>query len=393
MTFPHTPTVLHVHCRYREPGGEDAVVATERDLLRSSGWTVVEHNAANPSAPMASAARLALAPWNPASYVAIQRAAQDSGADIAHVHNTWFSLSPSIVEGLHRAGIPVVMTVHNYRLACVNGLLYRDGQPCTDCVGRSPLRGVVHRCYRGSALSSSAVASTLSLNRMLSTWRRCVRCFVVLNDVAGQVVVATGVPADRVVTGANHVVDHGVRRHRPSESRELLYVGRLAFEKGIDLLLDAWRMWRPDETWNLTIVGDGPLRPALEDMADRRVRFVGHLEATDVAARLRTARALVLPSVVYENQPMVSLEAFAAGLPVLGRGFGGIRQVIRVLGDAWMVPASTVDEWRNALDIVRNPAEVDRAGAVARDEFERNYSVTAARAQLTQLYSTVITEP
>ena len=142
--------VLQIHNRYREPGGEDAVAAAEADLLRGCGHAVIEHHVTNPSGGVAAAASLAAAPWNPASAREMRRAIRESAPDVAHLHNTWFTLSPSVLGALSGAGVPVVMTLHNYRLVCANALLFREGRPCRDCVGRSPWPGVRHRCYHDS---------------------------------------------------------------------------------------------------------------------------------------------------------------------------------------------------------------------------------------------------
>lgn len=379
--------ILHVHCRYREAGGEDAAVDAERRLLRMSGFQVIEHTATNPNTLLASAGRALLSPWNPAAFLELRRLARSSGADVAHVHNTWFSLSPSILEALHGTGIPVVMTLHNFRLACVNGLLYRDGRPCTDCVGRGTWQGVLHRCYRSSALASATVAGATTINRALGTWQRCVDKFLVLNDLAHDVLVRSGIPAAKVARTANFVADPGPREHPPSTSHTIVYVGRLSHEKGIDILLQAWRAWRPPQRWSLVIAGEGPLRARVEALADERVQFLGQVPSDRVAHLLRESRALIIPSLVFEGQPMVALEAFAAGLPVLGRGIGGTLEVLRPLGDAWMVPDATPVAWTRALDRLRDDDATDRAGRMARSTYEQIYSRTAAVHRAHSLYT------
>jgi glycosyltransferase involved in cell wall biosynthesis len=385
-TVATTLRLLHVHCRYREVGGEDAVVDAERDALRGAGVHVVPYDAVNPSSALRASGRLALAPWNPASFLDVRRIVDREAVDVAHVHNTWFAASPSIVEALYRAGIPVVMTLHNFRLSCVNGLLFRDGRTCTDCVGRSPWRGVVHRCYRSSALASAAVATTISANRALGTWSRGVTRFLVLNDIAEQVLAATGVPGERVSRTANFVADPGSRQQSPSSSRTIVYVGRLSHEKGIELLLRAWRSWRPSEDWTLLVAGDGPMRRSLGQVADHRVRFVGRLDRSEVTDLLLRARALVLPSLVFENQPMAPLEAFSAGLPVLGRGVGGTLDVVRPLGDDWLVNDATPAAWTGALDVLRDDSAVDAAGAAARQLYDVTYAPEVAVQRLQQMY-------
>jgi glycosyltransferase involved in cell wall biosynthesis len=384
--------VLHLHCRYRERGGEDVVVDAERAALTASGADVVAHDAVNPSAAVPAARNLLMASWNPRSYMDVERAVRRHAIDVAHVHNTWFTLSPSVIEGLHRAGVPIVVTVHNFRLSCVNGLLFRDGRACTDCVGRGPWRGVLHRCYRSSALASAAVATATAVNRRLGTWTRGVDRFLVLNGLAADVLTASGVPASRVSRTANFVEDPGPRAHPASASRTIAYVGRLSQEKGVELLLRAWRAWRPAEDWTLVVAGDGPMRPQLDALADARVTFAGRLPRDEVTLLLRRARALVLPSLVFENQPMAAVEAFAAGLPVLGRGIGGTLEVVRPLGERWLVPDDTETAWTQAMDVLADDAAVADAASAARQAYEHSYTPAVAMDRLLRVYEAVRSE-
>lgn len=386
---PPALRLLHVHCRYREAGGEDAVVDAERAALAAAGVDVVAYDAVNPSAAVPATRGMLMSSWNPRSFVDVQRSARRNAIDIAHIHNTWFALSPSIVEALHRSGVPVVMTVHNFRMSCVNGLLFRDGRVCTDCVGRGPWRGVVHRCYRSSSLASAAVAAATSTNRMLGTWTRGVDRFLVLSDLAARVLTASGVPAARVERTANFVEDPGPRTRPAASSRTIAYVGRLSHEKGVDLLLRAWRAWRPGEDWTLVIAGDGPMRADLDALADNRVQFVGRLAREDVSALLLQARALVLPSLVFENQPMAAVEAFAAGLPVLGRGIGGTLEVVRPLGRRWRVDEETVPAWVGAMEVLADDGAVAAAAETARLTHEHTYTPAAAMSRMLQVYDDV----
>ncbi|HKQ01822.1 MAG TPA: glycosyltransferase, partial [Actinomycetes bacterium] len=237
--------ILQVHTRYRYEGGEDAVARAEAALLTQAGHEVVPYVAENPQGPGPTAAAMLASPWNPAAARKLRSAARRARPDVAHVHNTWFALTPSVVAALDGIGVPVVVTLHNYRLLCANASLFRDGRPCEDCVGTHPWHGVQHRCYRGSAVSSTAVAATISLNRALGTWDRHVRLFLALNDFARDRFVTGGLPPDRVWVKPNSVGDPGRRAGPPSASRTVLFAGRLVPEKGVGVLLDAWRRHAP----------------------------------------------------------------------------------------------------------------------------------------------------
>jgi glycosyltransferase involved in cell wall biosynthesis len=365
--------VLQVHTRYRYEGGEDAVVRAEAALLAEAGHEVVPFLAENPVGPGPTAAAMLASPWNPAAARRLRAAAQRARPDVAHVHNTWFALTPSVVAALDGMGVPVVVTLHNYRLLCANASLFRDGHPCQDCVGTHPWHGAQHRCYRGSAVSSAAVAATISLNRAIGTWDRHVRLFLALNDFARDRFVAGGLPADRVRVKPNSVADPGRRAGPPSASRTVLFAGRLVPEKGAGVLLEAWRRLAPSGL-ELVVAGDGPMRAELERRPPPSVRLLGQLEPAAVRDWMLRSRALVFPTWLYEGQPMSVLEAFAAGLGVLASRLGGNAELVGGLGDGWLTPAQDPDALAARLAALADDDLVDRAGAAARRLYEERFA-------------------
>jgi glycosyltransferase involved in cell wall biosynthesis len=377
--------VLQVHAGYRQTGGEDAVVRAEARLLVAAGHEVVPFQVENPREPVVTALALGKAPWNPAAARALRHVAEKVQADVAHVHNTWFALSPAVLPALSRAGVPVVMTLHNYRLLCANAQLYRDGGPCEDCVGRSAWPGVRHRCYRGSAALSASVAATIELHRRRGTWHRDVDLFLALNGFARSVLVRGGLPADRVAVKANFTPDPGPRPRPPARSRTLLYAGRLVDQKGVDVLLDAWAR-AGLRRFELVVVGDGPARHDLERRGVPGVRFTGSLDGSEVRALMLSARALVFPSRSYEGQPMVVLEALAAGLPVAASSLGGMPELVGPSGAGWLAVAGDPGSWAATLASLDDDVAVDRAGTAARALYERSFSELVAARALVDVY-------
>lgn len=377
--------ILQVHVPYREAGGEDAVVAAEAALLRDAGHTVVQHLVPNPTGTAMTAAALAVAPHNPIAAAGVRRLVAEHKPDVAHVHNTWFSLTPAVITALHRAGVPVVATLHNYRLLCANALLYRDGHPCTDCVGRAPWPGVVHRCYRSSAVASTAVAATIAMNRR--RWVHDVDVFLALSGFARDLFVTGGLPADKIVVKSNAVPDPGPRGSPPSQSDTVLFVGRLAVEKGVATLLDAWRAWRGDRSMELHIVGEGPLAAQLRAQADDSVRFLGYCQPAEVMSAMHTARALVFPSVSYEGPALTMMEAFSAGLPVLASATAGNPEILQKPGQrGWLATPGEPSSWVAALDVLDDDAALDRAGRGARALYEERYAPQVALHSLKAAY-------
>lgn len=377
--------ILQVHTRYREPGGEDVVVQAEATLLRGAGHKVVQHQVENPQGAAAAAAALTRSPWNAGAAKAARRLAEELQPDIAHVHNTWYALSPAVVRALRKAGVPVVMTVHNYRLLCANAVLFRDGRPCEDCVGSHPWHGVAHRCYRGSALQSLPAAATIALHHRLGTWRHDVDLFLALNEFSRTLLVRGGLPAERIRVKANSVQDPGARAVGAGSSPTVLCIGRLVAQKGIDLLVEAWRCLA-DSRLKLLLVGDGPLRTDLERRGVPGVRFAGRIPPAQVRAHMLAGRALVFPSRSYEGQPMVALEALAAGLPVLASNLGGMPELLAPLGSAWLAPGGTVAGWTVALRRLADDHLVDQASVQARVHYERSFTSAAGLSALEAAY-------
>lgn len=376
-----------MHTRYREVGGEDVVVEAERTALRQAHHEVHQHIEENPAGSVAAAASLAASLWNVRSARRVSAVVEQLRPDIAHVHNTWFALSPSVVTALRRHRVPVVMTVHNYRLACVNALFLRAGAPCEKCLDHSPLQAVRHRCYRGSRATSAVAAAGISLHRGLRTWARGVDRFIVLSEFARERLVRSGLPAHRLVPGSNFVTDPGPRRSAPSASREVLFIGRVSPEKGLAVLLDAWRTTNPNGL-RLVVIGDGPVRAQLQASAPADVEFTGRLPAEQVRDRLHRARALVIPSIWYEGQPMTALEGLAAGTPLVVSDIGGLPEVLGSAGGAgWTTAPGRPDELGHTVRGLLDDAAVDARGARARARYLANFTPSAAVQRLEAVYA------
>jgi glycosyltransferase involved in cell wall biosynthesis len=380
--------VLQIHARYRESGGEDRVVEAEADVLRGAGHEVQLVEGRNAEGTPRAAAQLAASLWNPISQRRVARALASFRPDVVHVHNTWFSLTPAVILTAARAGAPVVATLHNYRLACSNALLFRDGRHCEDCVGTHPWHGLVHRCYRKSTPGSLAAASNIALHRGLGTWVRHVDRFLVLSEFARSVMLRTGLPPDKLVVKPNFVRDSPPRSGPPSAGNRVLFVGRLSVEKGVRGLLDAWHA-ADVEGLELVLIGTGPLESELQGLAGPGVILAGRMEPAAVRVEMGRARALVLPSISPEGagQPLAVMEALAAGLPVVASRVGGLAAVPDELGEGFSAPALGLTAWAAALTGLRDDQRVDRAGALARSIYEARFTPEVGLTALERAYS------
>jgi glycosyltransferase involved in cell wall biosynthesis len=391
VSLLHVPMtrILQIATHYREPGGEDAVVAAEARLLAGAGHEVIRYRAWNDRNDLKAAAQLAVSSWNPWAARTVRRLVQEHRPQITHVHNTWFALSPSIFRELRRYGAPVLMTVHNYRLVCSNALLFRSGRPCEDCVGSHPWHGVRHRCYRGSWVGSAAAAANIALQRTRGTWVQDVDAFLALNEFSKRRLVAGGIPDEKIILKPNFVDDPGPRANRPSQSGQVLFVGRLSPEKGILELLDAWRRASPRKL-RLLVVGDGPLASQARARTDASIRLLGRQHKREVTKLMLSSRALVLPSRWYEVQAVVLLEAMAAGLPVLASDLGGNSEALGAIGSEWLVAPGRVGDWSRALSGLARGSVVDDAGARARSAYRARFTPEVGLRNLERAYSAAL---
>lgn len=312
--------VLLVHNRYRHRGGEDVVFEREAQLLRDAGHEVETYERHNDEIDdIGTAAAAAQTLWSRRTVRDITAIARRFRPDVAHVHNTFPLISPSVYPALERAGVPIVQTLHNYRLMCLNAMLLREGKPCEDCLGRLPWRGVAQGCYRGSPAQSAVLAATLALHRR-RTIIAYVDRFIALTQFARGLFVRAGIPAEKIVVKPNSTPDPG----KPTSRRHgFLYVGRLSEEKGMSTLAAAASL---APGIHVDVIGDGPCADLLSGIPN--VRLHGRKGAADVRRAMASAEFLVLPSLWYEGFPMTVVEAYAAGLPVMASDIGSLSEIV-----------------------------------------------------------------
>ena len=382
--------VLQIHSRYREYGGEERVIENDAALLREAGHEVLTHEVPNPSGGLAAAASLAASSWNLRQARRVRRVIEEWGPDVVHIHNTWFSLSPSVPLAVDRAGVPLVQTIHNYRPTCVNAKLFRDGSPCYDCLeSRLPLKGVKLGCYRGSRTLSAAVVAFDAAQELSRVWRRT-DLITAQSERHRELLEAGGFDAPVEVLPWT-TRDPGPRSCAPSESREVLFLGRLEAEvKGIEVLVRAWNRAKASGSLgglHLTLAGTGELL-GTEALEGESVSCLGWVDQAELDRLMLSARALLFPSIWEETFGMVAIEGFAAGLAVLGSDLGGIRDTVGSLDPDYLVSAGSgaEDAWTEALGKLTDNGWVDRKGREARALFESEFSLPVGTGRLLSVY-------
>jgi len=325
--------VLLVHNRYRTsaPSGEDIAVRNEQRMLEKRGVEVTTFDRCNDdiddSTPLARAAAAANTIWSRRSRSDLRSLLDRIRPDVVHVHNTFSVLSPSIYGVCRAAAVPVVQTLHNFRFFCPGALFLREGRPCEDCVDRSLLQAVRHRCYRNSIAATATLAAMLQLHRTIGTYTGGIDRYVALTQFARAKMLKGGILERKLSVKPNFLPDPPAAGG--GGGGYAIFVGRLLEGKGADTLLQAWRLL---PGVRLKIVGDGALRPRLEAIARRdglNVEFTGRLERSAVLEAVSRAELMVVPSTWYEGFPMVVAESFACGTPVVASRIGSLAELVQ----------------------------------------------------------------
>lgn len=290
-----------------------------------------------------------------------------------------------VVGAIGRAGVPSIMTLHNYRLTCIAATLSRDGRPCDLCVHGSGWNGVRHRCYRDD-LASSAIALA-GTNSTRATALRHVSTFAVLTEFAREVYVEAGFDPERLIVLPNFTEDPGPRNLPAEKSETVLFIGRLSPEKGIDRFLDAWE--KGGTGLRLLVIGEGPLGAVLR----RRhpdISFTGHLQPDEVRQLLLEARCLALPSTWYEGQSLVLLEAMAAGVPIMASDWPPIAETLSSSA-AMLIDAHDVDAWVSAIRrVAADDGLISSASRASRDRWAGRHSPRAGLERLRDAYKSIV---
>jgi glycosyltransferase involved in cell wall biosynthesis len=382
--------LVHNHYGSAAPSGENVAFALERDLLVGRGHEVrvierFSDDLRGAGAPALLAAALRV-PWNRAAARAVSAAIRDFRPDILHAHNTFPLLSPAIFPAAR--GVVRVLTLHNYRLFCAAGTLLRAGRVCTDCLDRgSALPSLVHGCYRGSRPATLPLAAAIGFHRRRGTWLRDVEAFIALTDFQRGRMIAAGLPGDRVWVKPNFYPGNPTARPITDRAERAVFVGRLGPEKGVTDLVEAWLGWGPAAP-ELRIVGDGPLRPALEaaTAAAGNIRLLGSLPREVAEAEIAEARLLVLPSRWFEGLPMVLREALAFGTPILASAIGALPDLVGAAG-ATFPPGDVGALRKRTAALLSDAGGLARMSAAARQAFAAHYGEAANYRQLLAIYA------
>lgn len=386
--------ILIGHNYYQIPGGEDAVARSEIDMLKSFGHEVIIYERHNDEIarlnPLRKTAHFLSLAYNKNTYRQLRLLLREQRPDIAHFHNIYYMMTPAVYKACHDEGVPVVQSLHNYRMMCSNALLFRNGHVCEDCLEKNIWEGVRHRCFRNSSVMTAMMAFNLDKLWRQGVWVNDVDRYIVAAEFTRGKYVDRGIPVEKI-SYKPHFIDVNLSR-REKDAGYALYLGRLSQEKGVDTLLAAWESLKDIP---LKIVGTGPLEAKLKDLAVEKkltnVEFLGFLKERQCLEVLREATTLVIPSVCYENFPRVVVEAFACGVPVVASRLGSLQELIEdgVTGLLFEPgnPQALTAAVRRCFE---NHLKTMHMGHNARGVFEDKYTMQTNHKKLMEIYEDVI---
>ncbi len=327
--------VLIVHNYYKLPGGEDTVVENEKKLLEEHGHTVILYSRTNKEMEHFSVLQKLLLPlaslFSLRTYYDVKQLIRENKIDIVHVHNTLSLISPSVYYAAFVCRKPVIQTVHNFRLLCPAATFLRNGNICEECVNRGLKSAVRYGCYRGSKMQSLMSVAILKLHRILGTYRRLY--YICLTDFNKEKLLLLNQQGKKKIRKERVFVKPNFTQmplmEEVEKKEQYLYVGRLEKLKGIRVLVEAWK-GLPGKT--LLICGSGPeeewIRFYLKEHDLNSVKLLGQCPHEEILRLLKESKALILPTMCYEGQPMTILESFAAGTPVITSDIGNAGNMV-----------------------------------------------------------------
>lgn len=332
--------ILQIHNFYQIPGGEDVVVRNEKRLLSEHGHQVFTYYRSNAELNERGVLGKLLLPFTAVYSLRtsreVRRMIRENHIDIVHVHNTLTMVSPSVFYAAFRCGVPVVQTLHNFRMLCPAGSFFRDNVICEECVEHGMRCAIRHRCYRGSKPQTIVSAAILQIHRMLGTYQRvnfiCLTEFnrdKLLSSFGGKKQI---VDPNRVYIKPNFTFAEGViPSGQPDGGEEyFLFAGRVEALKGIDIAVRAFKQL-PEET--LYVAGDGPMMGEMQayvkEHAIQNVKFLGYLQKEEMAERFYHAKAVIMTSQCYEAFAMTIAEAYSYGVPVIAGRVGNMDGMVK----------------------------------------------------------------
>jgi glycosyltransferase involved in cell wall biosynthesis len=372
-------------------GGEAHVFEDESRILEEKGHEVYKLYCSNSEATDSSVygklRAFWFAPWSPEGYSRMAKTIKEFKPEVIHLHNFFLIFSPSVFKAAHDYNVPIVVTLHNYRMVSPCSQLLRNGSICEKCVGRNPWRILIYRCYRNSFLASLLRYRIYYLSRKIHKWEKYVDNFIALTEFGKEKLIKSGLPAEKISVVPNCVADPILGEGVTDPGYGALFVGTLTVDKGVRQLIEAWR----EINYPLTVVGDGNLKDELERSAPDNVKFIGVQKREEVAAQFKKCSFFVMPSIWYEGFGLVNIEAMAMGRGIAVSGHGAVGSVVEdgVTG-LHFVPGDVKDMQEKINRLISEPGLSKKLGLGGRDEYLQKFTPARHYQNLMKLYKSVV---
>ena len=382
------PSILLIHNRYLNKGGEDTVVAQELSYLQNAGYTVIPLYFENQSAGLRSIFQYPFQLFfNLYAFYKVYRLVKQHRIQMVHVHNFYYRASPSVFWAAKAAGAHTLLTLHNYRLFCLNGFMYFNNQPCTQCYDDKNFKaGVERKCFKNSGLFSRILAASYDFHKKLNTFSNKIDRYIVINPLQEEFLLKSGIPKEKIFAKPNFLLGFSDATPIPFEQREnfYLYVGRLSEEKGIRDLVEAFMQnGKP-----LKIVGDGPLAGWVQEQASPNIEYLAAVPRESLAQLYQSCAALILPSRWFEGQPMTVIEAQSKGAIVIAADSANMRDMISHGEDGYLYAINPDNQLNEVISIfeARSNETKDALSKAAYGRFQRSYTINQHINALKLLY-------
>ena len=380
--------ILFCHNYYRIRGGEDVSFEADVQMLRDYGHEVITLTRDNAELSNSNHLRTTRQLfWNREVEREADELIRTHRPDVLHCNNLFPQISPSIYRAANRAGVPVVQAVRNYRYFCSAGTFYRNGQVCTDCLGKSvAYPAVLHGCYRDSRPASALVMAMHAYHRSAKTWSKRVSTFFTPSESAKEICVAAGFPASQIEVKTNFVhPDHGPG---PGDGGFALFIGRLTQEKGTQTIREAWTELNPPLP--LKIVGEGEIKGLTEpEHATPNVELLGRQPMEVVLDLLGRATCLIFPSRWYETFGRTIAEAYSRGTPVISSDLGVMQEHVEHGETGLLFPPGDAEQLVQQVQrLVDDPDNTRKMREKARRRFEERFTRQRSYDQLIDIYRT-----
>ncbi|MBP9855310.1 MAG: glycosyltransferase [Candidatus Omnitrophica bacterium] len=387
--------ILIGHNQYQNYGGEDAVAMAEQRLLEEHGHTVYKYTRSNTELknfPFKEKSRFMwYLAWSDKSYQELRKIIREFKPDIAHFHNIYFMMTPAVYYACQDEGVPVVQSLHNFRPLCANGLLFRNNHVCEKCLKGSLLNGIWHRCYQKSWIISALLVRMLSAHRKMNTWKDKVDAFITATEFTKSKYLQAGFAPDKIFIKPNFL--YASPPELKADQGYALYVGRLSEEKGVEVLVNAWKEIKD---YPLKIVGDGPLKAYLSGLLHnnqiQNVELLGHVDDNKRNQLLQGAKFVIVPSICYETFSLIVAESMAYGVPVIGSRLGSLQEIIEDQKDGMLFEAGNSQDLANKVKQCISSPEYENMRRQALAKYQKQFSTLANYEILMNIYNNVLSK-